>query len=67
MQIGKGSNGGVIKWELPGTHIVIFEWNEDLRHFPHYHCLLPEWNNQHHDDHWIAGDIVPPPWQFLYF
>ena len=67
VQIGKGSNGGVIKWELPGTHIVIFEWNEDLRHFPHYHCLLPEWNNQHHDDHWIAGDIVPPPWQFLYF
>ncbi len=65
--IGEGKNGGIIKWEIPGTGITVFEWNEDFTYGPHYHCLLPEWNNKHHNDHWQAGEIVPEPWQSLYF
>ena len=65
--IGEGKNGGIIKWEIPGTGITVFEWNEDFKYGSHYHCLLPEWNNKHHNDHWQAGDIVPEPWQSLYF
>ena len=56
--IGEGKNGGIIKWEIPGTGITVFEWNEDFTYGPHYHCLLPEWNNKHHNDHWKAGDII---------
>ena len=39
-------NGLVIKWGYTKKSTV-FEWNEDLKNGEHYHCLLPEWKNQH--------------------
>ena len=64
---GKGSNGGIIKWEIPGTKIAIFEWNEDWRYGPHYHTLKIEWKNEHLGPHHPIGSEVPEPWKSAYF
>ena len=61
-------NGGIIKWEIPGTKIAIFEWNQDLVYGAHYHVMLDTWSNKHLDPfHYKAGDPVPEPWNTLYF
>lgn len=31
VNIGHGSNGGIIKWIDPATKIAVFEWDEDWR------------------------------------
>lgn len=64
---GTGSNGGIIKWELPGTKITIFEWNEDWKNGAHYHTLKIEWKNKHYGPHHPIGSEVPEPWQSTYF
>lgn len=58
---GTGKNGGVIKWEIPGTKIAVFEWNEDYINGPHYHAMLFETGNAH-INHFHAGDIIETPW-----
>ena len=65
-------NGLVIKWGYTKKSTV-FEWNEDLKNGEHYHCLLPEWKNQHSESgkdkdviHYHAGQIVPEPWATWY-
>lgn len=65
--IGGGKNGGIIKWEMPFTRIAVFEWNEDLKNAAHYHVLLPEWHNTHDGTHFYPGELVPEPWNSLYF
>ena len=61
---GTGKNGGVIKWEMPGTHIAIFEWNEDFKFGSH---LLVEWDSAHNGNHYWPGTPVPEPWNTTYF
>lgn len=71
VDIGTGSNGGIIKWELPGTNKAIFEWDEDYKYGPHYHCMLKSWENQHDpnpETHmYRPNDPVPEPWRTTYF
>ncbi len=66
---GCGSNGGVIKWEQPGTKIAIFEWDEDYKNGSHYHVFLPEDKNKHTKGiiHYYPGSIIPEPWNTIYF
>ena len=64
---GTGSNGGIIKWEIPGTGIAIFEWNEDYKNGPHYHTLKIEWDNKHIGPHHPIGSPVPEPWNSAFF
>lgn len=65
--IDTGKNGGVIKWEIPGTHTAIFEWNEDYDNGPHYHEMLPSYNNHHMGEHRLPGEAVNEPWNTTYF
>ncbi|MBQ4284169.1 MAG: RHS repeat-associated core domain-containing protein [Lachnospira sp.] len=65
--IGQGKNGGIIKWEIPGTKVGIFEWNEDYKYGAHYHAMLPSWGNRHGLMHYAPGMFVPEPWRSLYF
>lgn len=58
---GTGKNGGIIKWEIPGTKIAVFEWNEDYINGPHYHAMIFETGNAH-INHFYAGDIIGYPW-----
>ena len=67
VEIAEGVNGGIIKWEIPGTDIAIFEWNEDYIHGTHYHALFAHWKNQHDNMHYQIGTVVPEPWQSAYF
>ena len=61
-------NGGIIKWEIPGTKIAIFEWNEDRKNVSHYHAMNELWHNAHLDPtHYHAGDPVPEPWNTTFF
>ena len=64
---GSGTNGGIIKWEIPGTTNAIFEWNEDYKNGPHYHAMLVEWDNDHNDIHYPICSPVPEPWNTTYF
>ena len=64
---GSGSNGGIIKWEIPFTKIAIFEWNEDWNEGAHYHIMEAEWKNKHDGIHYPIGSVVPEPWQSIYF
>lgn len=64
---GSGTNGGIIKWEIPGTTKAIFEWDEDYIHGPHYHAMLVEWDNQHNRIHYPICSPVPEPWNTTYF
>ena len=64
---GTGPNGGVIKWEVPGTKIAVFEWDEDWQYGAHYHTLKVEWKNEHIGVHHPIGSKVPEPWQSMYF
>ena len=64
---GTGKNGGIIKWEIPGTHTAVFEWNEDYKNGPHYHVMLIEWDNNHDGTHYLPGTPVPEPWNTMYF
>ena len=65
---GYGVNGGIIKWEIPGTKIAIFEWNEDRKNVSHYHAMNELWHNAHLDPtHYHAGDPVPEPWNTTFF
>ena len=64
---GTGKNGGVIKWELPGTGTAIFEWNEDYKYGEHYHPMLIEWDSHHDGTHYLPGTPVPEPWNSIYF
>ena len=64
---GTGKNGGIIKWEIPGTKTAIFEWNEDFNHGSHYHAMLIEWDNKHNGIHYRPGTEVPEPWNSMYF
>ena len=57
---GTGRNGGIIKWEIPGTKLAVFEWNEDYKYGPHYHVMNPETGNAH-TNHLYAGDIIEYP------
>lgn len=65
--IGTGKNGGIIKWEIPGTHTAIFEWNEDYDNGSHYHEMLPSYNNHHMGKHRLPGETVNEPWNTMYF
>lgn len=67
VDVGQGRNGGIIKWELPGTRIAVFEWNEDLQNGAHYHTIKVEWENRHYGPHYPIGSVVPEPWQSIYF
>lgn len=68
LPVGTGKNGGIFKWEIPGTGIAIFEWDEDYKFGSHYHTMLPEHKNKHIIlGHHKAGDEVPEPWNTLYF
>ena len=60
-------NGKTIKWFIPGTNTVIFEWNEDFEHGPHYHAILVEWDSKHKGPHYQPGTPVPEPWNTTYF
>jgi len=64
---GKKPNGGIIKWEIPGTKIAVFEWDEDSTNGPHYHTLKVEWKNKHYGPHHPIGSVVPEPWKSMYF
>ena len=64
---GTVGNGGIIKWQLPGTKIAIFEWNEDYEYGPHYHTMKIEWNNRHIGPHHPIGSEVPEPWNTAFF
>ena len=46
-ETGSGKNGGIIKWEIPGTKTPIFEWNEDVAKGAHYHAFLVNWQGKH--------------------
>ena len=64
------SNGRIIEWRDPVTGIVMFEWDEDFNHFPHYHALI--WDENHHGvlhngTHYLPGSLVPEPLNSLYF
>ena len=60
--------GGIIKWEIPGTKIAKFEWNQDFKNGSHYHVMQSTWANQHLDPvHYRAGDPVPEPWNTFFF
>ena len=64
------SNGRIIEWRDPVTGIVMFEWDENLNHFPHYHALI--WDENHHGvlhngTHYLPGSLVPEPLNSLYF
>ncbi len=73
VDIGEGKNGGIIQWTIPNTNTVIFEWDEDYKCGPHYHVMLPEWDNLHisnqygYKHEYKAGDSVPEPWRSTYF
>ena len=61
-------HGGVFKWTIPGTSIAIFEWNEDYLQGSHYHAMLPEWSNRHVNGiHYLPGEVIPEPWQSMFF
>ena len=64
---GTGSNGGIIKWEIPGTKIAVFEWDEDRKKGSHYHIMEVWQNNEHDGVHYPIGAEVPEPWQSIYF
>ena len=63
---GTGTNGGIIKWEIPGTTIAVFEWDEDCKKGSHYHAMRVELGNVH-INHFYAGDIIEEPWRSNYF
>jgi len=68
IELGGLPNGAIYKWNIPGTKISIFEWDEDFIYGPHYHVMKIEWENKHIDKtHYEAGDIIPEPWQSTYF
>ena len=67
MELGGGKNGGIIKWEIPDTGIAIFEWDEDFKHGPHYHVMLPEQKNYHNGEHYRPGYKIPEPWNTAFF
>ena len=60
-------NGKVIKWFIPGTKTVIFEWDEDFKNGPHYHAIMVEWGSKHKGPHYPPGHTVPEPWNTTYF
>ncbi len=61
-------NGQIIMWCNPITNAPIFEWDEDLKNGSHYHIMLPVWEGKHCDGiHYKAGDVVPEPWNTIYF
>ena len=60
-------NGQIIQWVIPDTKIVIFEWDEDWKNNPHYHALLPGWENAHNGPHYNPGTPVPEPWNSTFF
>ena len=63
-EYGGSFNGKIIQWRIPGTNTIIFEWNEDIMNGSHYHILV---NNLHTKDHRKPGEIVPEPYNTLYF
>lgn len=68
VQPDTGKNGGIIKWEIPGTGTAIFEWDQDYKYGSHYHVMPMEANGQHDDGIYYApGMFVPEPWNSLYF
>ena len=70
VETGSGKNGGIIKWEIPGTTMAIFEWDEGMNEVggSHYHVMLPAANNKHLEGgHYKAGELVPEPWNSMYF
>ena len=64
---GKGKNGGIMRWIIPGTTTAIFEWDEDYRIGSHYHAMFPSDNNKHSGDHNPPGSAVAEPWNSIYF
>lgn len=66
---GAGSNGGIIKWEIPFSKTAIFEWDGGINDSigSHYHVMLPEWRNKHQGPHFVPGTPVPEPWNTMYF
>lgn len=67
VQPDAGKNGGIIKWEIPGTGTAIFEWDQDYKYGSHYHVMPMEANGQHDGIHYTPGMFVPEPWNSLYF
>ena len=60
-------NGRIIEWRDPVSQAKIFEWDEDLNNFPHYHAMLIEWDGNHLGPHYFPGFPVPEPWNSVYF
>ena len=66
------NKGKIIKWGYT-EKTAIFEWDQDDNYGDHYHCMLPEWNNQHSENgkdkdviHYYPGELMPEPWSSLY-
>lgn len=64
---GTGKNGGVIKWFIPNTNIVVFEWDEDYKYGSHYHAMREELGSKHLKDHIKPGSPIAEPWRSKYF
>lgn len=62
-----GKNGGIIKWEVPGTRVPIFEWDEDYKCGSHYHVMGIGWDGEHRGLHYLPGSPIPEPWNSVYF
>lgn len=65
-------DGKIIKWRYI-EKVTLFEWNYDEKNGNHYHCMLPEWNNNHSASgkgkdviHYLPGQIIPEPWATWY-
>ncbi len=64
----KTTNGWIYKWNIPGTTISIFEWDEDYEKGQHYHVMMPGMKNQHKEgNHYVPGTAIPEPWASMYF
>ena len=52
---------------------AVMVWNYDEKNGNHYHCMLPERNNNHSASgkgkdviHYLPGQIIPEPWATWY-
>lgn len=62
-QYDGNDNGMIIKWFLPNSKILIFEWDENKKYDngSHYHI------GTHDGSHYYPGEVVPEPWASAYF
>jgi hypothetical protein len=64
-----GDNGLILLWGINATkYQAIFEYNEDLKHLPHYHVYpLGVRAHNHLPIHYPLGSFVPEPYASIYF